>query len=214
MKQLLYIFIMCTYFYASSQVGIGTTTPTETLDVIGSMKLSEKLFLENPSAYTEIRGSKFLISTATNEILNYDLNISKYGPINFVAFEFEDLNTSGLLDYDTKISVSKYTVSLQGYSYVHANGGPAGTSVYFKSATALDNVYGLTSQAYKKNGTWWLQFYVDSSKFYNKSHGNINVDLFINTIIFRNDLLLSQGNTITVNMGNTTTATASLPTGY
>ncbi len=107
-----------------AQVGIHNTSPLATLDVGGDVKTDSSLFLENPGDNNQIRGSKFLIRSTSNNLLQYDIVSSKYGPINYAEFAFKDLSTDGLLDYDTKISTNKYYVSVQGYSF-----GPAGSGI-------------------------------------------------------------------------------------
>ena len=84
----------------NAQVGINTTTPSSALDVNGEVLIDGSFYLESPGDNTAIRGSKFLVRTTSNVLSRYDIDISKYGPINYVEFAFRNLSAEGLLDYD------------------------------------------------------------------------------------------------------------------
>ena len=205
--------------FLSAQVGINTTTPTAALDVAGNVLVEGSLFLENPGDNTEIRGSKLLILSTDASIKQYDIDISKYGPINYVQFAFENLSKDGLLDYDTKISTSKYLVSIQGYYFLVAGNGS--TNLQTHSLVDDDNIEGFQIYAYQNTSTstWFLRAFVNNSEFHTYSGGGYEmeatpVDMFLNLIIYRRGFISKEQNAITVDMGNSETITAPLPTGF
>src|SRR5690606_22599783 len=109
------IFIFFQSFSLMGQVGINNRNPTATLDVNGSVLVQRNLFLEYPHAFSIIRGSKMLIEKTNDQIVQYDIEKSKYGPINYAQFVFRNTNKEGLQDYDTKISTTDYLVTVQGF---------------------------------------------------------------------------------------------------
>ncbi len=213
MKLLLYIPLVFFFITASGQVGINTHNPLATLDVQGNVKMDESLYLENPGDFDEIRGSKLLILSTTNEILEYDIAQSKYGPINYARYIFRNTSTNGLRDYDTKISTIEYIVSVQGY-YFTANGN---TNVLLRSNIDTANIEGYQIYAYRNQttNTWFLRAFVNNSTFRSGTNFVDNpIDLFLNVIIYRNGFIAKSLDNITVNMGNLETGVAPLPAGF
>lgn len=216
----IYIFtaIFASIISTNAQVGINTTTPSSTLEVVGDVKLDDALYLENPGENTNIRGSKFLVRSATNDLNRYDIDISKYGPINYAEFKFESLSAFGLLDYDTKISTEDYLVSVQGYSCGIAGAGRTG-SIMPHSLISNDNIEGYQIYAYANpiTNTWFLRAYVNNSEWQKYSSGtyiNTSIDMWLNIIIYRKGFITKAVNDITVDMGNSPTGVAPLPTGF
>jgi len=210
MKKIIYIVMLISVQMAFAQVGIGTTSPTETLQVAGNAKLSGELTLENPGVFTTNvdNSQRYLIVNNTTGAVNRYLTgngASKayYSPINYATYVLKNLSTSSLIDFDTKIPADKYIVSVQSYEF-------SDTGTIFDSTTGTDSVNGIVYKAFRSGGTWHLAFYgVDS---YLTIPGQ---DLTLEVVIYRNKLLMADDDTtITVNMGNSTTATATKPTGY
>lgn len=216
MKNILLLLFISFSISIFGQVGIGTTTPNPNfaLDVKGNVKLSKELTLENTGGFSTINNQKFLAIKKDGTIAKYDISKSKYGPINYTEFIFNDLNYKGLKDFNTKIPTGKYILSVQGYSFKESVGAPFYERVYFNRNSGPDVVNGLVARAYKKKGTWWLQFYVNDSNFYYHYTGKVNVNLRLSVVIYRENLLTDSGNTITIDMNNTYTATATKPIGY
>lgn len=196
-----------------AQVGINNANPSATLDVTGSVVVQKNLFLENPQAFSMIRGSKMLIQKTDDQIVQYDIDISKYGPINYVQFVFRNTHTSGLKDYDTKISPTDYLVTVQGYYFLAS--GNNSTSVTIKSMTHDDNIEGFQMYAYihASKKTWHIRGFVNNSNFQH-DNGNTPIDLYMNLIIYRNGFIAKPLEDIIVNMNNSETKTARLPSGF
>lgn len=200
-----------------TQVGINTTTPNSALDVVGDTKLDGRLYLENPGAVSDIRNSKLLVQSTGGEIKKYDIDVSKYGPINYAEFIFRNLSKNGLQDYDTKISVSDYIVTVQGFYYLEA--GTGDTDIMAHSNLSNDNIEGFQVYAYANatTGTWFLRAFVNNSEFHTRI-GSVfaatPIDMFLNLIIYRRGFISKSLNSISVDMGNSETGTVAAPTGF
>ena len=217
MKAIYFILILFSTMTAIAQVGINTLTPNADLEVNGNIKTGG-LFLEDPGDNNNIRGSKFLVRSASNELMRYDINTSKYGPINYAEFVFSSLSTDGLLDYDTKISTAEYLVSIQGYSFGIVGSGRTG-SVMPHSKNDDMNIEGYQIYAYKNTttNTWFLRAFVNDSEFQRSTGGgysNTSIDLYLNVMMYRKGFISKEQPDITLDMGNLTTGTAPLPTGF
>lgn len=194
-----------------SQIGINTTSPSSTLEVDGDVLIDDRLYLEDPGDNTNIRGSKFLVLTQTNELSRYDISISKYGPINYVEFAFRNLSADGLLDYDTKISTDDYLVSIQGYSCGIAGAGRTG-SIMPSSSISNDNIEGYQIYAYENTvtKTWFLKAFVNNStwqKFHGGGYVDTEIDMWLNVLIYRKGFIAKAKADITVDMGDSPTGT-------
>lgn len=217
--QNIYILLMIVLSFSPiyAQVGINTTTPSAALEVIGDVKLDSSLYLESPGNNTQIRGSKLLIRSTANELLRYDISASKYGPINYAEFSFNDLSTNGLYDYDTKISTADYIVSVEGYRFHDET--PTETSVMPHSLISNDNIEGYQIYAYENSTTqtWWLRAFVNNSEFMVRQGGGYEVttiDMILNIIIYRRGFIAKSLTPISVDMGAVDSGTAPLPTGF
>ena len=197
-----------------AQVGINNPNPTATLDVIGNVLVEEKLFLEAPGNYSQIRGSKLLIKKTDEQVVQYDIDASKYGPINYVEFVFKNTNTNGLKNYDTKISATNYLVTVQGFYFLIS--GTNDTNITVKSTRDNSKVEGFQVYAYinPSTNTWWIKGFVNNSTFQNNSYANSAIDLYMNLIIFRNGFIAKPLDDVIVNMSNSETKTVPLPEGF
>ncbi len=213
MKKFLYIISFILVHSATlAQVGINTPTPTAMLDVMGDVKVEQKLYLENPGDYDEIRGSKLLIQATDKAILQYDIEKSKYGPINYAEYIFRDTMTIGLRDYDTQISASEYFVTVQGYYFLDPNGD---TNITSHSTLNTENIEGFQIYAYidSATNTWFIRAFLNNGTF-QRNATDTQIDLYLNLIIYRNEFISKALNTITIDMDDKETATAPLPAGF
>ena len=207
------ILCICPIF---GQVGINTSTPSAHLEVVGDVKTDGSLFLEKVVGNNYVGNAKFLVLSTTNEIKKYDIDISKYGPINYVEFAFKEISADGLLFYDTKISTTDYLVSIQGYSYFKA--GSLG-GIMPHSLVANENIEGYQVYAYPNTttNTWCLKAFVNNSQFQyfdGTSYNNTMIDLNLNLMIYRKDFITKTTSPIAIDMGDSETINAPLPPGF
>jgi len=179
--------------------------------------MDNALYLENPSASSKIRNSNLLISLQNSDIVEYDIDVSKYGPINYTEFVFRNLSADGLQDYDTKISIDDYIVTVQGYYYLEA--GTGDTDVMTNSNNGNDNIEGHQIYAYKNTttNTWFIRAFINDAVFKTRVAGvflDTPVDMYLNLIIYRRGFISKELNSLSVDMGNLETGTAPLPPGF
>ncbi len=210
-------------FITYSQVGINTDTPAATLDVQGDVQIDQSLFLENPGSNDDIRNSLLLLKTSAGDIAQYDIESSKYGPINYSQYVFKKVGTDGLQDFDTKISINEYVVTVQGFYFLSANDDkPDSTNVLLQNENDLDNIEGYQFYAYKNTttGTWFLKALVNNSDFAGQyttyEYFDTVVDIYLNVVIYRQRLITKSPSAtpVVVNMSNSETAVAPLPAGF
>lgn len=218
MKYVYLFIVMCIGLSTmNAQVGINTTTPAAALDVVGDIKLDSSLFLESPGDNSDIRGSRLLIKATDGSLLEYDINSSKYGPINYVEMVFNDLSTDGLADYDTKISITDYMVAVQGYYFLEAQTGD--TNVMLNSTIDDDNIEGHQIYAYQNTTTqtWHVRAFVNNSQFYTRDGSTMSpssIDMYLNVLMYRRGFISKALSPMTIDMGNLENGTAPLPTGF
>ncbi|MCG2432094.1 hypothetical protein [Aequorivita xiaoshiensis] len=198
-----------------AQVGINNPNPSATLDVIGDVLIQDKLYLENPGGDLNVTNSKLLvIKDNDTQISKYDIEMSSYGPLNYIKFLFRDVSEFGLRDgFNTKISAEKYTIAVHGYYLlIHAD---QTTNVSFRSQANNSNRYmeGHRYYAYIQDGEWWIKGFVQNSRSYR--FWPMNTDIYMDVTIYKNDFISKRwDNTIDVNMGKNTTKTVATPEGF
>ena len=197
----------------TAQVGVNTDTPQATLDVVGAAKIDDKLFLENPGNSDVIRGSKLIIEKTDRSIVQYNIDVSKYGPINYAEFVFRNTPKAGITDYDTKISTANYTVSVQGY-YFRENGSN-NTSTHIVSTDGNTVVEGYQVYAYKNTGTntWFIRCLVNDG-YFEGANTSANLDIYMNLIIYRKRFIAKEVGNFYVNMTQMESGTLVKPSGF
>jgi len=208
------IFISCQMY---AQIGINTNTPSAMLHVKGNVRLDGNLYLEEPGEFNVIPGSKLLVNSTSNNILQYDIERSNYGPINYVQFAFKNASTTGIQDYNTQISTIDYLVTVQGYYFTGPNNN---TNIMSHSNNKAADIPGFQMYAYKNTTTktWFLRGFFNNATFRAPVSGggydDVPVDLYMNLIIFRNGFISKPQNDVTIDMNNSETITAPLPPGF
>lgn len=201
-----------------AQVGINKPNPSAILDVDGDIIVDQTLTLENPGNSLEIRGLNLLVVSTANDMLQYDIDIAKYGPINNVQFEFTDLSYDGLQDYNTQVPVDEYEMVVHSFFFKRV--GSDNYNVLLGSNSSVLNVEGYQVYAYKHatHNTWFLRAIVNDSSFQiDTGSGTIienNIDMILNVALYRKGLLTKTLNEVNVDMGTSSTGTAPLPAGF
>ena len=213
MKSILSIFIFFYIGTSLAQVGVNTITPQATLDVNGHIKVDEKLFLEAPGDFNEIRGSKLLVEKQDKEIVQYDIENSRYGPINYAELKFENTKNIGIQNYDTKIPIDQYAVTVQGF-YVRGQYGE--TNVVASSDSGDQYIEGSQVYSYKDTDTetWHIKAFVNNSKFRLWNNANIQVNIYLNLIIYRKGLLAKEVADQSISLSNSTSLQIAKPAGF
>ncbi len=215
MKNILSILaFICTSILLTAQtngVGIGTTTPTHTLEVNGNTKLNGNLFFENPGDYTgSSAGSYFLVKDKSDNVLKrYVPATSEFSAINSTVYFITNLSTSGVTDFDTGISAEKYHVVIGGFIIRGQNNDsninitrPNNLGDYIPQYSARSFI-ALNTAGVR---TWRIKFTPNNGRIFDRVP-----EVRLSISAYRKDMLTTINSEITFNMNAVTTGVASIP---
>ena len=114
MKKLITIFFTVITIFGQAQVGIGTTTPRDALDVAGNILLENYIILDDTNAAT---GNYHLLVRSIDtkpigEVKKLDVDLRNVGPINKYKVQINNVNDVSVLQLNTNLDVSKYYLGL------------------------------------------------------------------------------------------------------
>lgn len=211
MKKIIIFTLFTLSFNLYAQVGIGTETPTETLDVNGTFKIHEggRLYLENPGYYNDSDGVSIMMvkDKTDNNLKSFNPETAPFAAVTYTSYFFDNVDEKGLVEYDTKIDGNKYYLNVGGF-LVHKHDG--GTSISLTGSTGSNGTINYlplyNSRAFVKNGTWHLTFQPNSGRTFES-----NIDITLNVTIYYNNFLTSVNEPIVYNMNANTAGTGSTP---
>jgi len=206
MKKIIIISTLIFYGLATAQVGIGKTNPVQTLDVNGNMKVANTLYLENPGVYVGAASQSYLLvkDNSTQMIKRYVPETSSYSAISNATYAFTAVNFSGITNYDTGISASAYYLTIGGYIL---RGSGDTSNIYIAGDT--NNIPLYSARAFVENGTWRIKFLPNNDRVFTVPT-NItpkNMEIRLNIIVYRRDMLTTVNPTINYNMNANTAGT-------
>ncbi|WP_345991846.1 hypothetical protein AAEU33_07775 [Chryseobacterium sp. Chry.R1] len=187
MKKKLYIISMaCMGIIMHAQtgnVGIKTTTPTETLDVNGD-SFTNSLYMRNPGEPTSTGGH--FLATSQNSLQIYDPNLESSGLFNYIKLTLTGVPGAGITDYDTKIDADNFLLVPHNYSF-KLNDGTTSVALDYKDNGINDNAQGSPNVvAFKSNGTWHLKAGFTDSKLIaftsanpSRTYNNFTVEFYL-----------------------------------
>jgi len=198
------------FLTVKAQVGINKPNPTEMLDVNGNMKFSNILYLENPGVYLGSSSNSYLIvkDNGSQVIKRYVPETSDYSAINTVNYTFTGVNFTGLTNYDTGIPSSNYYLTIGGYII---RGGGNSSNVSISGSNVNIPLY--SARAFIQGGTWRLKFLPNHSRTFTvpDSQNPKNVDIKLNIIVYRRDMLTTVNPVINYNMNANVAGTGTSP---
>lgn len=210
MKNILAILaFLCNTLIITAQtngVGIGTNTPTHTLEVNGNTKLSGNLYFENPGDFTgNSSGSYFLIrDNSDNVIKRYVPATSAFSAINSTVYFITNVSTSGVTNFDTGIPASRYYVVIGGFIVRGPNND---SNIHIESPNNLSNyIPQYSTRSFVQNGTWRIKFTPNNSRVFDKAP-----EIRLSISAYRRDMLTTINNQISYDMNAVTTGVASIP---
>jgi len=201
------ILFSCTISAVSAQgVGIGTDTPSQTLDVVGNVKVNENLYLENPGAFSGNSVDSYLMvrDNSDNTLKRYVPATAQYGAINSTVYYIKNVNANGLTSFDTGISATEYYLVIGGFIIRGVNDDsnisitqPTNTEQYIPQYSA---------RSFIQNGTWHIKFVPNNGRIFNQ-----NPELRLSVSVYKRNMLTTVNNVINVNMNAVTSGVGSAP---
>ncbi|KAA0127490.1 hypothetical protein FY557_12780 [Chryseobacterium sp. SN22] len=215
MKSILSIIVLiCTSLILTAQtngVGIGTNTPTHTLEVNGNTKLSGNLYFENPGNYTgSSAGSYFLVrDNSDNVIKRYVPATSAFSAINSTVYSIINISTSGITDFDTGIPTSKYHVIIGGF-IVRGQNNDSNINIT-RPNNLGDYIPQYSARSFKGMNaagveTWRIKFTPNNGRIFDRT-----AEIRLSVSAYRRDMLTTINNQIDYNMNAVTNGVASIP---
>ncbi|EJL69507.1 hypothetical protein [Chryseobacterium populi] len=175
MKKLTTLFFVAWAFLSTSaQIGINTTTPLGTLDVVGGTLVESYLIDTTNSTAT---GNYFLLTrskdtTPVGKVKMLDISLRNVAPVNTYTIILKNVKQDEVINLNTGLDTNKYVVAITGAVFSNAISA-ANTSTTPKSFGAYSteitevlsggNTYHGVNLAFKgagtvssQNGTWTL----------------------------------------------------------
>lgn len=187
-------------------VGIGTNTPTHTLEVNGNMKLSGKLYLENPGIYTGNSSDSYLLvrDNSDNIIKRYVPATSAFSAVNSTVYFIKNISTSGVTNFDTGIPDNKYYVVIGGFIIRGINND---SNISLTVPNDQGNyIPQYSARAFVQNGTWRIKFTPNNNRVFDRTP-----EIRLSISAYRRDMLTTVNTQISYNMNAVTTGIASIP---
>lgn len=141
---------------------------------------------------------------ANNVLKRYVPETSAFSVINNVSYVFTAVNFNGLTNYDTGIPVSAYYLTIGGYII---RGGGDSSNVYVTGDNTNIPLY--SARAFVQNGTWRIKFLPNHNRVFTVPDDQTqkNIEIRLNVIVYKKDMLTTVNPTIIHNMNATTTGT-------
>jgi hypothetical protein len=134
----------------TNNVGIGTITPSQKLDVNGNAKVGSKLYVGQADTAPQNGISQLVRDNTTGEIYAVGNGQQDSKPFNCIKYVISNVNGDWIANFDTKLAQSTYTLIIVGSSFSITgmkNDNGVGTGATYNPL----NVY-----AFLSNGTWRL----------------------------------------------------------
>jgi len=193
--------LFSTLSISAQGVGIGTTSPRATLEVVGNMSVSGTLDIGNYNSLTDGELSTFLIQDMDDTLKTMDVSNPTGAALAYIQeYIITNPEKDWIKDFDTGIDATEFTVISISASYDRE-------LTLSETNNAPDNATLPYTATFILNGTWHIiaDFPVAANR-YSSEIGTWTIQ----TLIFSNDLSKQFG-TVTIPMSNGTTGTAASP---
>lgn len=193
------IFYLATTSGLYSQVGINTVAPRKTLEVGGTVKISDSLTIKEIHALKDEDTSTFLIQDSNNFINIMDVSNPTQAALGYIQeYLIVNPDLDWVLDFDTLVDAEQYVLNI-----ISAN---------FDRELVMNTSNGVNSSipyssAFIRNGTWHI--IADYPVANNRNKTEIGT-WTITTLIYSKDLSKQFG-TVEIPMDNKTTGSATAP---
>lgn len=178
MKKLFILFIISAFFNAKAQVGINTTNPQGTLEVVGGTLIESYVIDTSNSVAT---GNYFLLTrskdtTPIGKVKMLDISLRNVAPVNAYKIILKNVKQDEVVNLNSGLDVNKYVVAITGavfsdaFSASNTTTNFASYGAYSAEITKIVNggntYYGINldfkgaNTVSGQNGTWTLNLVV------------------------------------------------------
>ena len=211
MKSFYSILILFLGFILNAQVGIGTDNPTEDLDVNGNIKIlnNGKLYLENPGLYNNTTSTSLMLvrDTSDNTLKKFNPATLPFSSVSFTTYFFDNVDESGLSNYDTKIDASKFHLCIGGFRILRYDENTSISLTGTEDENGTINYFPLyNARAFVQDGTWRLTFVPNSGRTFAS-----NIDLYLNVTIYYKNFLTKTNETIVLDINGNISGNGTTP---
>ena len=207
MKTIILIITLIAINVQAQHVGINNPNPTQSLDVNGDT-YANKLFIKNMFP-PEIPGGTYIAGNTASPP-----QLGVYGQTSslftYIPVEFTNVNSSGILEYDTKISDTEYILVLHNYQLMTSTGG-TNVSLDFIGDINRQGSPEFTTQ--KKDGTWWVTAKFTNSKMINTSNSN-STQFKIKLYLIAYKYIITKQNIDDIQVNQSTQTSIAAPPGF
>jgi len=152
MKKLILMSIFCFTTKTIAQVGIGTTTPTEKLEVVGAAAIGTSVTLDpidyvnNPSGFT-IVGTDPQSTTVNGKVVAIE---TLYTPITIQPYTINNIYRDDINDLNLNIPTDKYFITIANFEAIPSTGN---NGIY----TNTNNKGYFVFNAFQSGTTWHVK---------------------------------------------------------
>ncbi|WP_426483940.1 hypothetical protein [Flavobacterium sp. 2] len=166
--------------YQTGNVGIGTNSPSEKLQVNGNAKIDNKLYLGQAGTAPNTGTSQIVRNNTTGELHVVQAENPTAKSFNYVQYVLTNGNLDWVDNFDTKIPAAGYTLIITGSSFKPKNIMTLKVSSYLEGDFSPVNVIGFV-----QNGTWRINAdYIGSA-----TTDGLNGTWTINCLVINNVLV-------------------------
>jgi hypothetical protein len=156
MKQLLLISIISLASQVNAQVGIGTTTPTEKLEIVGSAAIGTSVTLDatdyvnNPLGFT-IVGTDPQSATVNGKIAALE---TLYTPVTIQPYTINNVYRDDLNDLNLNIPTDKYFITVANFEAIPNSGN---NGIFTNTSANPINKGHFVFDAFQSGNTWHVK---------------------------------------------------------
>lgn len=203
MKKSIFTLTICLAIFTQAQVGIGTTTPTEKLEIAGNTAIGTSVFIDpadyvnNPSGFT-IVATDPQSATVNGKLLAVE---NLYTPLTIQPYSVTNIYRDDLNDLDLNIDTTKFFITLANFEAIPNTGN---NGIYTNPATTPVSKGNFVIDTFEANGTWHVKIgYPTLSTQNTADRYTYNFDIILYSKRFYKSL-----GTVTYNLGGNNSGSA------